>query len=77
MTRFSFIDEVGTMGYTPAEIAAMTDEELAQAIRDDPDWNGTLLEDLIWRAFPDTEEEWEIGDALCYRAAEALGVEID
>lgn len=77
MKRFDHINTYGTVGYTPAEIAAMTDADLAAAIRNEEDWNPSLLEDLIWRAFPDYDEPWEVGDPICYEAAEALNVEID
>ena len=76
MKRFDYINTYGTVGYTPAEIAAMTDTELAAAIREEPDWNPALLEDLIWRAFPEYDEPWEVGDPICYDAARALGVPI-
>lgn len=77
MTRFYTFAEPMTHAYTEAQIAGMTDEELAAEIRACADWDADLLADLIWRAFPDYAEPWEVGDTICYEAAEALGVKID
>ena len=76
MNRFYTLNEEGTHLYTAEDIAEMTDCELADEIRSAPVWDGDLLADLIWRAFPDFDEEWEAGDETCFRAAETLGVEI-
>ena len=62
--------------YSPLDIAAMSDEGLVQTINDRADWDADLLADLIWRAFPDFDKPWEVGDAICYEAAEKLGFEI-
>lgn len=74
--RFGTFEEIGSERYTPADIAAMTNEELAAAIREADDWDAHLLEDLVWRAFGDDEHMTEVGDEICFRAAEVLGVEI-
>ena len=63
--------------YYASDLAALTDEELAERIRKLNEWDGDLLADLIWRAFPDYDEQWEVGDPICYEAAEKLGVRID
>jgi len=74
--RFGIFEEIGSEQYTPADIAAMTNEELAAAIRETNDWDAHLLEDLVYRAFCDEEHMQEVGDSVCFKAAEALGVEI-
>ena len=64
--------------YDPAYICNLSDEELAEKIRESAEWDTDLLRDLCWRA--DIIEEWdEAGDdfeAVAYKAAEILGVEI-
>ena len=64
--------------YDPAYICNLPDEELAEKIRESAEWDTDLLRDLCWRA--DIIEEWdEAGDdfeAVAYKAAEILGVEI-
>jgi len=74
--RFGIFEEIGNDRYTPEDIAAMTNEELAAAIREADDWDAHLLEDLVFRAFGDEEHMQEVGDSVCFKAAEALGVEI-
>ena len=76
MKRFSTFSEPIPHAYSEAEIANMSDETLVAAINDAPDWDADLLADLIWRAFPDHDEPWEVGDPICYEAAEKLGYEI-
>ena len=75
MERFMNLN-LREQSYSPAAIAAMSDEELAAEIRNAADWEPELIADLIWRAFPDYDEPWEVGDKVCFDAAEALGVEI-
>lgn len=82
MTRFSSLNEIGTHSYSAADIAIMTDAELIEEINRLDTWDADLLADLIWRAFPDFEEvdengdHWQVGDTICYEAAEKLGFEI-
>lgn len=76
MKRFSMFDEIGSELYTRSDIAAMSDKELADAIRAGEEWDAHLLEELIWRAFPDYDGAWEVGDWTCFDAAKVLGVEI-
>ena len=72
-----FIAHLG-LNYDPAYICGLSDEELAQKIRELNEWATDLLRDLCWRA--DIIEEWdETGDdfeTVAYKAAEILGVEI-
>ena len=62
----------------PAYICGLSDEELAEKIREATEWDIDLLRDLCWRA--GIIEEWdESGDdyvEVAYKAAEILGVEI-
>ena len=64
--------------YDPAYICSLSDEELAKEIRELGEWDTDLLRDLCWRA--DIIEEWDEADddfeAVAYKAAEILGVEI-
>ena len=76
MKRFSTFSEPVPHAYTETEIATMSDETLVAAINDAPDWDADLLADLIWRAFPDYSDQWEVGDRICYDAAEKLGLEL-
>lgn len=76
MERFSMLSELGTHNYNVSEISAMSDEDLIAEINSLADWDADLLEELIWRAFPDYDEPWEVGDLICYEAAEKLGGEI-
>lgn len=76
MTRFETLNELGTHSYSAAQIASMSDEELVREINSLDVWDSDLMADLIWRAFPDLDEPWEVGDKTCYDAAEALGFEI-
>ena len=72
-----FITNLG-LNYDPAYICGMSDEELAQEIREATEWEFDFLRDLCWRA--NIIDEWdEAGDnfeTVAYRAAEILGVEI-
>ena len=72
-----FITHLGT-NYDPAYICSLSDEELAKEIRDLNEWDPDLLRDLCWRA--DIIEEWDEAEddfeAVAYKAAEILGVEI-
>lgn len=76
MTRFYTFDEAMPHSYSSTDIAAMEDDELIAEINRLDCWDADLLADLIWRAFPDYDEPWEVGDRICYDAAEALGGEI-
>lgn len=76
MTRFYTLSELGAHAYTAADLASMSDEELVAEINRLDEWDGDLLADLIWRAFPDYDEPWEVGDQICYEAAGKLGFEI-
>lgn len=76
MKRFYTFGEQMPHEFSPLEVAAMSDAELAKAINDRAEWDADLLADLIWRAFPDYDEPWEVGDPICYQAAEKLGVEV-
>lgn len=76
MDRFYTFSEPVAHSYTPEALAGMSDAELAEEINRLPDWDGDLMADLIWRAFPDYDGPWEVGDELCYQAAESLGLEI-
>lgn len=64
--------------YDPAYICGLSDEELAQEIREANEWDTDLLRDLCWRA--DIIEEWDAAgddfETVAYKAAEILGVEI-
>ena len=64
--------------YDPAYICSLSDEELAKEIRELGEWDPDLLRDLCWRA--DIIEEWDEAEddfeAVAYKAAEILGVEI-
>ena len=64
--------------YDPAYICSLSDEELAKEIRELGEWDTDLLRDLCWRA--DIIEEWDEAEddfeAVAYKAAEILGVEI-
>ena len=64
--------------YDPAYICSLSDEELAKEIRELGEWDIDLLRDLCWRA--DIIEEWDEAEddfeAVAYKAAEILGVEI-
>ena len=72
-----FVTNLGT-NYDPAYICGLSDEELAQKIRELGEWDTDLLRDLCWRA--DIIEEWDEAEgdfeAVAYKAAEILGVEI-
>ena len=72
-----FITHLGT-NYDPAYICSLSDEELAKEIRELGEWDTDLLRDLCWRA--DIIEEWDEAEddfeAVAYKAAEILGVEI-
>ena len=72
-----FITHLG-LNYDPAYICGLSEEELAEKIRESNEWDTDLLRDLCWRA--DIIEEWdEAGDdfeTVAYKAAEILGVEI-
>lgn len=76
MKRFESLNEIGTHAYRDMDLAAMTDEGLVAEINRLNEWDADLLADLIWRAFPDFDETWEVGDAACYEAAEKLGFKI-
>ena len=76
MTRFYTFSEPMSHSYDASDIAAMSDEELIEEINSSGSWDADLLADLIWRAFPDFDEPWEVGDSICYDAAKALGSEI-
>ena len=76
MKRYAFFDELGTGKYSIFEIAAMTNEELAEAIRNEPDGDPWLLGDLVWRAFGEDAAPFEVWDPICFEAAEKLGVDI-
>ena len=58
-------------------IADMSDAELIKEIVDCNSWDADLLHDLIWRAFPGYDQPWEVGDPICYAAAEKLGFDLD
>ena len=64
--------------YDPAYICGLSDEELAQEIREANEWEPDLLRDLCWRA--GIIEEWEEAEddfeEVAFKAAEKLGVEI-
>ena len=64
--------------YNPVYICGLSDEELAEKIREATEWDIDLLRDLCWRA--GLIEEWdESGDdyvEVAYKAAEILEVEI-
>ena len=64
--------------YDPAYICSLSDKELAKEIRELGEWDTDLLRDLCWRA--DIIEEWDEAEddfeAVAYKAAEILGVEI-
>lgn len=74
--------------YEVEEFRTLTDEELADVIRNADFWDAELVDELINRAgvFDDTiEEDWEKAaeedydidaEEVLSRAAEALGVEI-
>lgn len=72
-----FITHLGH-NYLPEYLCRLSDEELAQEIRNNPEWDIDLLRDLAWRA--DLIEEWENAgenfEEVAYKAAEVLGVEI-
>lgn len=73
-----FVTHLGH-NYLPEYLCRLSDEELAQEIRDSSEWDIDLLRDLAWRA--DLIDEWENADEdtyeeLAYKAAEVLGVEI-
>ncbi len=76
MKRFASLSESGTHPYDMVTLVKMSDKELVKEINGLPDWDADLLADLIWRAFPEFEGEWEVGDEICYKAAEKLGYEI-
>lgn len=77
MKRFCTYGEPMPHEFTQAEILSMSDRELVDAINASGSWDADLLADLIFRAFPDFAEPWEVGDPICYDAAEALGFELD
>ena len=62
----------------PKWLCSLSDEELAKEIRELGEWDPDLLRDLCWRA--DIIEEWDEAEddfeAVAYKAAEILGVEI-
>ena len=66
------------VNYAPAYICGLSDEELAEKIREASEWDIDLLRDLCWRA--GLIEEWdESGDdyvEVAYKAAEIFRVEI-
>lgn len=76
MDRFYTLSEPCPHNYSAADMTAMSDAELIAEINRLPDWDADLLSDLIWRAFPDYNDPWEVGDPICYEAAERLGGEI-
>ena len=72
-----FITHLG-VNYDPKWLCSLSDEELAKEIRELGEWDTDLLRDLCWRA--DIIEEWDEAEddfeAVAYKAAEILGVEI-
>lgn len=70
----------------PAYICGMSDEELAQEIRESGEWDSDLLRDLIWRADTSENHLGERWEAVCEsggswepiaaEAAKTLGVDI-
>ena len=72
-----FITHLG-VNYDPKWLCSLSDEELAKEIREIGEWDTDLLRDLCWRA--DIIEEWDEAEddfeAVAYKAAEILGVEI-
>ena len=77
MERFSSFNEAIPHAYTISDLVAMDDAELVATINQEPNWEPELVEDLIWRAFPDYSEPWGVGDSICYQAAEKLGLHLD
>lgn len=72
-----FVTHLGS-NYDPIYLCELSDEDLAQKIRDLNEWDPDLLRDLCWRA--DIVDEWDAAgddfESVAYRAAEILGVEI-
>ena len=72
-----FITHLG-FNYDPAYICSLSDEELAEKIRESNEWDTDLLRDICWRA--DIIEEWDSAEddfeVVAYKAAEILGIEI-
>ena len=72
-----FVTHLG-LNYDPAYICGLSDEELAEKIRESNEWDIDLLRDLCWRA--DIIEEWDTAEddfeTVAYKASEILGVEI-
>ena len=72
-----FVTPLG-FNYDPAYICELSDEELAEKIREATEWDIDLLRDLCWRA--GIIEEWDESRddyvEVAYKAAEILGVEI-
>ena len=60
--------------YDPAYICSLSDEELAKEIRELGEWDPDLLRDICWRA--GIIEEGDDFEAVAFKAAEKLGVEI-
>lgn len=73
----NFLNEIGTHCYTASCLADLTNAELVNEINSLPYYDSDLCSELVERAFPDYSEPWEVGDAIMYKAAEKLGVEID
>lgn len=70
----------------PAYICGMSDEELAQEIRESGEWDSDLIRDLVWRADAEANRLGERWDTICENggdwepiaaeAAKVLGVDI-
>lgn len=73
-----FSDSVGCH-YSQSYLDDLSDEELAEEIRDLPEWDADLLRELCYRG--GTLEEFIVSNypdcPAIYKAAEKLGVEID
>ena len=73
-----FDDSVGCH-YSQSYLDDLSDEELAEEIRDLPEWDADLLRELCYRG--GTLEEFIVSNypecPAIYKAAEKLGVEID
>lgn len=64
--------------YLPEHLCVLSDEELAEEIRNSQEWDLDMIQNLIWRA--NLVDEWENADEnyeeIAYKAAGVLGVEI-
>lgn len=77
-TDARFDDSVGCH-YSQSYLDDLSDEELAEEIRDLPEWDDDLLRELCYRG--GTLKEYTVSNypdcPAIYKAAEKLGVEID